>query len=571
MPGIQLPIGIDTVNPVPADFKYGPYATVAAAKAAILLALRFDGLTVQITGLGNYWWLAADLSDAGLTPKTAGGNAPVPITYAALLALQTGAVLISGTMYKITDRDLGIYITAITPTEFSIDGVRTMLTPNQDIIINPNIHGTWSPYCDLIIPLTAGVSNIVWGGSVWLSTTGSVGTSVDDLTLDAVNWTLIPKGVAQDIYYRQITHNIEYELTLDLVIKQWDDLGNIVGAVTSSDVAALGYNPCTITDWLCFVDNSYVWVDNRYACYNNNFRLGCFNLDCVQPGVVTNAPVIRFNTIERLKNISLFPVGNVVFENNGNCDIYNNDLVIYLADNTDVQIHDNTTNNFTSLNISSVNGGGLIQNGTSNNVNLTSVNNSTLNQISNNNFTSQFYCFNSSGIDIVFCTGSDLIFTNNQTLSLQGNNYATAVNISDVAFRYAPYNLNIDTTEINKACYEVDGIVTQYLEFLGGFTIGVDKYLSSVLPANCRLVEAILVCSGLSVTNPLATMEFGIETSVLAYMPLTLNSTLNTTPQRITTISGVITTGKRFYVKAAVASTISSAAKIKVWVKLIRF
>jgi len=35
MPGVQLPIGIDTVNPVPADYKYGPYANTAAAIAAI--------------------------------------------------------------------------------------------------------------------------------------------------------------------------------------------------------------------------------------------------------------------------------------------------------------------------------------------------------------------------------------------------------------------------------------------------------------------------------------------------------------------------------------------------------
>jgi hypothetical protein len=73
MPGIQLPIGIDTVNPVPADYKYGPYPSLAAAKAAILLVLRYDGLTVKINGLGEYWWLAADLSDSGLIAKGGGG------------------------------------------------------------------------------------------------------------------------------------------------------------------------------------------------------------------------------------------------------------------------------------------------------------------------------------------------------------------------------------------------------------------------------------------------------------------------------------------------------------------
>lgn len=74
-PGLNLPFGIDPVNPVPVDSNYGPYDTLASAIAAIPLALRYDGLTVQITGLGNYWWEQSDLSDSGLKPKTFGGGA----------------------------------------------------------------------------------------------------------------------------------------------------------------------------------------------------------------------------------------------------------------------------------------------------------------------------------------------------------------------------------------------------------------------------------------------------------------------------------------------------------------
>ncbi len=74
MSGIQIPVGIETVNPVPADYKYGPWASLAAARTAIPQALRYDGLTVRITGLGEYNWLAADLSDSGLVVKSAGGG-----------------------------------------------------------------------------------------------------------------------------------------------------------------------------------------------------------------------------------------------------------------------------------------------------------------------------------------------------------------------------------------------------------------------------------------------------------------------------------------------------------------
>lgn len=95
MAGIQVPVGIDTVNPVPADYKYGPYANTATAIAAIPQVLRYDGLTVQITGSGNYWWLAADLSDTGLIQK--GAYAPAIIRDVYLVGNSADAIRMGGT------------------------------------------------------------------------------------------------------------------------------------------------------------------------------------------------------------------------------------------------------------------------------------------------------------------------------------------------------------------------------------------------------------------------------------------------------------------------------------------
>lgn len=66
---VELPGSIKIVNPVPTDYTYGPFTTLAAARSAVPLALRYDGLTVQITGSGNYWWLNGDLTDTGLIVK----------------------------------------------------------------------------------------------------------------------------------------------------------------------------------------------------------------------------------------------------------------------------------------------------------------------------------------------------------------------------------------------------------------------------------------------------------------------------------------------------------------------
>lgn len=53
---------------------YGPYASTAAAKAAVLLADRYDGLTVKLTNGVEYWWLGSDLTDTGLIQKGGGGT-----------------------------------------------------------------------------------------------------------------------------------------------------------------------------------------------------------------------------------------------------------------------------------------------------------------------------------------------------------------------------------------------------------------------------------------------------------------------------------------------------------------
>lgn len=52
------------------------FASLTAAKSGIPLGSRSDGLTVMITGVGEYWWLAADLTDTGLIVKASPGLLP---------------------------------------------------------------------------------------------------------------------------------------------------------------------------------------------------------------------------------------------------------------------------------------------------------------------------------------------------------------------------------------------------------------------------------------------------------------------------------------------------------------
>lgn len=115
---IQLPSGLDIVNPVPVDFKYGPYASTAAAKAAIPLALRYDGLTVQVTGTGEFHWLAADLTDPGLVAKGGSGISGLTTDF---LTKATSATTIGNSLFQDNGAQVSVGTTPTATQYFSIN------------------------------------------------------------------------------------------------------------------------------------------------------------------------------------------------------------------------------------------------------------------------------------------------------------------------------------------------------------------------------------------------------------------------------------------------------------------
>jgi len=97
MPGIQLPIGIDTVNPVDADYKRGPWPSIAAGKAAIPLALRYNNLSFYVVGDPNeYYWLDTDLSDSGLLIRSSSSASIPKVRYVYLVQDASDALLMGG-------------------------------------------------------------------------------------------------------------------------------------------------------------------------------------------------------------------------------------------------------------------------------------------------------------------------------------------------------------------------------------------------------------------------------------------------------------------------------------------
>lgn len=72
---LEIPGGVRRTNPGPVDAYYTPgggvvgYSSQAEACAFVPFEVRFDGLTVFVTGLGEYWWQAPDFSNSGLRFK----------------------------------------------------------------------------------------------------------------------------------------------------------------------------------------------------------------------------------------------------------------------------------------------------------------------------------------------------------------------------------------------------------------------------------------------------------------------------------------------------------------------
>jgi len=71
---LELPYGILVLNPTPLDAKYSnngtPYTSVSAANTAIDAAVRYRGLTVNVSGI-EYWYKDGT-ADGNLVVKQSG-------------------------------------------------------------------------------------------------------------------------------------------------------------------------------------------------------------------------------------------------------------------------------------------------------------------------------------------------------------------------------------------------------------------------------------------------------------------------------------------------------------------
>jgi hypothetical protein len=104
--GLQLPYGIQPVNPVPVDAWSGPYLgstaqdAIAAANAAIIPAIRFQSMEVRliIANTAHKYWYRDGITDADLVEflsqnRSSAGESSAVITELVLVFLGNGNIV----------------------------------------------------------------------------------------------------------------------------------------------------------------------------------------------------------------------------------------------------------------------------------------------------------------------------------------------------------------------------------------------------------------------------------------------------------------------------------------------
>ena len=255
-----------------------------------------------------------------------GGSAPsqslITVTRAEAVTLQATSSFIPGATYTITNADTPLYggteitLTAITPSELSLQGSGKFYCPKYDLSGTGTGYDIWTKYMEGTFSnvvgtfysgqtitaqngataiyiaegflnwvsgdwsgattitagsTTANVSGFVspsysvgqivhWGGKSWTNVNGNIGASIDKYTLDA-EWIEIPFNETD---YNVYIDEIQYDFGNDMIIYRKDRYNNIVSGSSQVFVKFSGYNfgnPIKDFQWGCGIDtDDYFYI-----------------------------------------------------------------------------------------------------------------------------------------------------------------------------------------------------------------------------------------------------------------------------------------------------------------------
>lgn len=299
-----------------------------------------------------------------LAEDSGGGSTFFTVTRTTAEILVEEAGLTVGSVYRISDRgDSGIFLTAISTTQFSAEGTRRMLVPATYEDSSTDGGNSWhSIWRDTYSPSVGDL--MIWNAYVYKNLTGSIGTSPDG---DTTNWELIPKDSFSSGEYIEKVFSIVYDFEHDWISEQWDDKGNHIKvdifynnynlngettnvAIEQTDWNYLGfYNPLdgdfTFSNNICsnFIKNNIQPDGTLIPIYDNIANDGIYSNSCQEIGGNYVLGEIQTNSNNG------FIIGNMlpssIFLNSNDGDIYANSNLGQIANNSngsDISLNSNT-------------------------------------------------------------------------------------------------------------------------------------------------------------------------------------------------------------------------------------
>jgi hypothetical protein len=144
--------------------------------------------------------------------------------------------------------------------------------------------------------------NVIWGGKHWVNTSGNVGTAIDDYTLSAADWTVIPFN---DVDYNVQVDVIHYDYENDLIIRRKDRFNNDVDF--SKQYLAYGEgNPIKDFQWGNYPEFPFNLYNGVYGNYIKESILSCLNLRTfsIIENVLTSESKFAYNKTSSLVKIN---------------------------------------------------------------------------------------------------------------------------------------------------------------------------------------------------------------------------------------------------------------------------
>lgn len=203
------------------------------------------------------WYREYSTTWSSFPSYVGGAKDSITRTYLQALTLISASALSPGAKYKITAdggslyQDLGIVLTAATPSTFESDGLRFAVIPKvsySGTVDGIEWGGMWNPFLSSVTQ----DHYYVAFGKVYKSLTGATGTATT-FTLDATNWLLIDPITNIGDYYvvkeMGITYRIgelnSYAYPYGYIVKQWNDAGVCLG----EDNEPIDYFHIDFNDW----------------------------------------------------------------------------------------------------------------------------------------------------------------------------------------------------------------------------------------------------------------------------------------------------------------------------------